>query len=166
DDDPKTIDWIPGEFLYRAHPMVGGWAEGPWILIDSYLLGAYGSTHRPGLDLLHCGAMFNPTGGLRSGETHFGPAPAGISAADPCKVNRRDAFDPRALAREEPAISVGLRGFRAITYDPNYLPNVVFRLRSPNDTGIPPREYDFGNPDGRPDGIIAVFTSADPVEEK
>jgi len=157
DDDPQTIDWIPGQFAYRSYSTIRSPHLPQPLFIDHFILIAYGSIRTNGEDVLHCLGTMNPTGGLYGQPTYFDGVPEPEEGKDPhgCKQRDYGAFDPSYLWQNEPGYG-GLSSSHTLLQVAE-LPNVIFRFSPASAKSI---DIAGGNPDGRPDGVIAVIFGA------
>lgn len=179
DDDPKTVDFIPGEFFYRTFSLsadlrrisaIRGHAPPPAGSSDDYIMGGYGSVRTPGEDLLHCWSATGTTAGWSEMTGHMGaltyfynPQPGFAKADDGCSRRGADAFASSSLWQNEPASGGKCTGSSGSPPVSNCLggldselPNILF---TPAIGGGPWLNVTVANHDGRPDGIVIWVAS-------
>ncbi|MHA2609768.1 MAG: type II secretion system protein [bacterium JZ-2024 1] len=167
DDYTQTVDWIPGEFIYRSFGtspatirqlnIVPGSLTRPGAFsIDRYILGGYGSTRTAGKDPLHCatttiqtlpaGMECNPLN-AQMNRTYFVFVP--FTAKTQC--SGASSFDPANIWMREPTYSGLNRNGEVVC--PYY--NIAFvPSRGPVQTS---GDMSLPNADGRSDGIVIWF---------
>jgi len=163
DDDTQTVDWIPGEFGYRAYGVTPGIIRQlgttggvmrPFA-VDHFLLIGYGSVRTNGKDVLHCYGTLNPTGGLGNKPTYFDSIQnPGTNDKFGCRQRGPTAFDPAIIWQNEPGY--GGISSQGVNLNVAELPNVGF-VPAP---GIA-RATDISSPnlDGRYDGVVAYYSA-------
>ena len=134
DGDPMTVDWMPGQFIYRTDSD----PEEEAGMASWYLLAAYGSVRNPGKDWLHCWDATDTGNG-------FGTAPGAVECGP-------EGFSPQVLWEAEGA-EVGahpegasFRGFR----------NVALSFEG---EAWPWEDIVPTNADGFHDGLLLFYTS-------
>jgi prepilin-type N-terminal cleavage/methylation domain-containing protein len=176
DDDSATVDFIPGEFLYRSYGTSTGLIKGlptpsgiirPFV-IDHFMLGGYGSPRTAGRDILHCWSIVPTTNGIRNnpstnptGQTYFdNPRPGTVIASDGCREAVRPngaAFNASLLWQNEPSYGGVCYSGALCAPVASELPNIVMTpARGPVAVGT---DLAAPNPDGRTDGVIVWFTA-------
>ncbi len=161
DDNTQTVDWIPGEFAYRAYGVTPGIIRQlgttggimrPFS-IDHFLLAGYGSVRTVGKDVLHCWGTRNPNGGLNGLPTEFGTLSGTVVDRFGCRQNP-NAFIPGSIWLNEP-------GYGGVSSQGTLLgvaeiPNVAF-VPAP---GVA-RATDVSTPnqDGRYDGVVVYYSA-------
>ena len=157
--------WWPGNFFYRGlfnYPLQKkGWGYdpgwfGPSILgakRELYILGAYGSTDTPGLDVIR----LETRNWFNTDDVYYRlPAPwfeYAKSSGIKCGWSV-DGSDPSGTGSGLPEVCGGGDAFTGPIYPYN---------RGDSDDGYTYGKYIFGAPDGHPDGIILVLTSGNGI---
>jgi len=149
DGDPKSKDFLPGDFIYRTFGSSAGdlrqWAGrntgGPLManVYEAYVLGGYGSERSTGRDYLHC-----YDGGFGGGNG-FSSRPENQACV---------SYDMADLSANEPTYGVGdLDG----DGDADSIPNVIF---AEGDASlVVGGNYAPTNADGQTDGLLIYFAS-------
>jgi len=150
DGDPKSKDFLPGDFVYRTFGSSAGdlrqWAGrntggGPLManVYESYVLAGYGSERSAGRDYLHC-----YDGGFAGGNG-FASRPEDQAC---------QAYDMTTISANEPGYGVGdLDG----DGDADSIPNVVFAEGQAS--LVVGGNYAPTNADGQTDGLLIYFAS-------
>ena len=150
DGDPKSKDFLPGDFIYRSFGSSAGdlrqWqgrnTSGATLtanVYEAYVLAAYGSERSTGRDYLHC-----YDGGFGGGNG-FSSRPENQACV---------SYDMADLSANEPTYGVGdLDG----DGDADSIPNVIF---AEGDASlVVGGNYAPTNADGQTDGLLIYFAS-------
>lgn len=176
DDNSATVDFVPGEFLYRSYGTTTGIIRGFYnpvgilrpFTVDHFILGGYGSPRTAGTDTLHCWSAVATTGGIPNnppsnptGQTYFdNPRPGTAVTQDGCSPAFRPAgaaFDAGRLYTNEPSYGGVCSNAALCAPVASELPNISFTpARGPVAVGT---DLAAPNPDGRQDGVIVWFTA-------
>lgn len=152
-EDVKNANWWPGNFFYRAvgpidfqtpHPNLA--AENPperWAYYvtryDSYILGGYGDKTSQGQDVVRMT--------IQNGNIYYRQPPTtGATYPNVALTNNQGAFNSM------PEVMGG-----GDELNNPYFPPIMTNTRADN-TVEASEEYQYGAPDGVPDGVIQVFT--------
>ncbi len=168
DDYVQTIDFIPGQFIYRSYGISPGIVRPlnitPGTLptqfamsVDHYILGIYGSIRTAGKDVLHCATnqiitftqvICDPVVQANNrSRFRFDPLDNRAQCSPPA------AFAPANLWIWEPRYG-GMNQAGEILCE---LPNIAFvPAKGPVATSA---EVSLPNPDGRADGIVLWFSA-------
>lgn len=168
DGDPKSQDFVPGQFMYRSYntrarqpwasQIVGGTITESRELSDAYVLAAWGSIRTVGGDHL-CSPMFQNNDCLPDpggGSDDYGYGGPGIYADGLPNIVFRDFWDTDNDGNLNNDDCDG----NGITGEPNDCDADEIPARSMRDkVGVAPMRAGKSNPDDNFDGLIFIISS-------